>query len=228
MINLLLVIIFFSFFTNAFSQSEIKIGEFVPYQIWMVKNLDVSTFRNGDPIPEAKTEQEWINAGLNGKPAWCFYDNKPTLNSKYGKLYNWFAVNDPRGLAPVGWHIATYKEFRKLSEYLGGEGQAAKKMRDNTLWRGGYGDNESGFTALPSGYRTIQDGVCKFVDLGYSAFFWSATTYREGEDLSNENRFVQRQIQSGAWRFSIDYNNDNLSKTIDDKARGNSVRCIKD
>lgn len=72
---------------------EVKIGD----QIWMTRNLNVDKFCNGDPIPETKTNEEWIKAGENGKPAWCYYDNDPANGEKYGKLYNWYAVNDPRG-----------------------------------------------------------------------------------------------------------------------------------
>jgi hypothetical protein len=79
--------------------------------VWMTKNLDVSTFRNGDPIPEAKSEKEWENAAKNQKPAWCYYDNDVQNGKKYGKLYNWYAVNDSRGLAPKGYHIPSESEW---------------------------------------------------------------------------------------------------------------------
>lgn len=68
---------------------EVKVGD----QIWMGRNLDVSTFRNGDPIPYAETDEEWEEAGENGEPAWCYYDNDPENGEKYGKLYNWYAVD---------------------------------------------------------------------------------------------------------------------------------------
>ena len=71
---------------------EIKIGK----QIWMKLNLDVEVFRNGDPIPHAKTDEEWVKAGEQKKPAWCYYKNAGIYGEKYGKLYNWYAVNDPR------------------------------------------------------------------------------------------------------------------------------------
>ena len=69
----------------------VTIGE----QTWMAENLNVSKFRNGDEIPEAKTNEEWIKAGNEGKPAWCYYENIPANGEKYGKLYNWYAVTDP-------------------------------------------------------------------------------------------------------------------------------------
>ena len=76
----------------------VKIGN----QTWMKKNLDVSKFRNGDIVPEVRSQEEWSNAALENKPAWCYYNNDQANGVKYGKLYNWYAVNDPRGLAPEG------------------------------------------------------------------------------------------------------------------------------
>ena len=101
-------------------------------QVWMTKNLDVAKFRNGDPIPEAKTNEEWVKAGVNKQPAWCNYDNNPANGSKYGKLYNWYAVNDPRGLAPEGYHVPTDAEWTKLENLLGSD--AGKKMKSATGW----------------------------------------------------------------------------------------------
>ena len=94
---------------------EVKIGQ----QVWTTENLNVDKFRNGEIIPEAKSEEEWIEAGDNKKPAWCYYNNDPSNGTKYGKLYNWYAVNDPRGLAPEGWHIPSDKEWDVLTNYLG-------------------------------------------------------------------------------------------------------------
>jgi len=76
-------------------------------QTWMAENLNVSHFLNGDPIPHVQTNEEWLKAAENRRPAWCYYNNDPVNGKKYGKLYNWFAVNDSRGLAPPGWHIPT-------------------------------------------------------------------------------------------------------------------------
>jgi hypothetical protein len=71
----------------------------------MLKNLDVDRFRNGDPVPQIKDKEEWVKAGRNRQPAWCYYDNDPENGKIYWKLYNWYAVNDKRGLAPVGWQV---------------------------------------------------------------------------------------------------------------------------
>ncbi len=89
---------------------EMKIGN----QIWMAENLNVDKFRNGDLIPEAKTDEEWITADENNQPAWCYINNDPATANNFGKLYNWPAVADPRGLAPEGWHIPNDMEWEKL------------------------------------------------------------------------------------------------------------------
>ena len=98
-------------------------------QTWMVENLNVSTFRNGDPIPEAKNDKEWSMSVESMQPAWCYYDNNPKNGEKYGKLYNWYAVNDPRGLAPAGWHVPGDEEWTKLIDFLGGSGDADEKLK---------------------------------------------------------------------------------------------------
>jgi uncharacterized protein (TIGR02145 family) len=103
-------------------------------QVWMKENLNVSTFKNGDPIPEAKTDEEWKRAGEEGKPAWCYYDNDVKNGTKYGKLYNWYAVNDARGLAPSGYHVPTDEEWTILTDYLGGEDVAGTKMKSTSGW----------------------------------------------------------------------------------------------
>ena len=128
-ITTLLFIALLSISSFGFSQS-VTIGT----QTWTTKNLDVATFRNGDAIPQAKTDKEWQAAGDNKQPAWCYYDNDPKNGTKYGKLYNWYAVNDVRGLAPVGYHIPTDTEWTKLSDYLGGEDYAENKMKMSPLF----------------------------------------------------------------------------------------------
>lgn len=81
---------------------------------WCQNNLNADKFRNGDDIPHANTPELWKKAGKDGTPAWCYYDNNPANGEKYGKLYNWYAVNDPRGLAPEGEHIPTDQEFDEM------------------------------------------------------------------------------------------------------------------
>ena len=113
---------------------------------WSEKNLAVSQFRNGDNIAEVKTDEEWEKFGNQKKPAWCYYQNDSSNGTKYGKLYNWYAVNDKRGLAPSGWHIATDDEWQLLIDGLGGDEAGGSKIKNTTGWnRNGNGNNSSGF-----------------------------------------------------------------------------------
>ena len=103
--------------------SKIQIGN----QIWMTKNLNTSQYKNGDPIPQVQDQTQWQNLTTG---AWCYYENNTANGRIYGKLYNWYAVNDSRGLAPEGWHIPTIGEFNTLSEFLGGVNVAGGKMKE--------------------------------------------------------------------------------------------------
>ena len=125
----LLFITIVSISSFGFSQS-VTIGT----QIWTALNLDVATFRNGDAIPEAKTDEEWKAAGKNKKAAWCYYENDTLNGTKYGKLYNWYAVNDVRGLAPAGWHVPTHEEWTVFSTFLGGGKVVGEKIKSSFGW----------------------------------------------------------------------------------------------
>ena len=128
-------------------------------QTQLTENLQTSHFANGDLILEAKTEAEWIAAGKNGKPAWCYYDNKEENGAKYGKLYNWFAVSDKRGIAPAGYTVPSSEaeEFSKLKKNIGSNDftakVAGKKIKSKTGWSQANGSNTVGFNALGAGVR---------------------------------------------------------------------------
>jgi uncharacterized protein (TIGR02145 family) len=151
------------------SGNEYKIAK-LGLQEWSASNLNVSKFRNGDAIPEAKTPEEWKNAGLAGKPAWCYFDNNAENGKLYGKLYNWYALNDPRGLAPKGWHIPENNDWRVLIKNLLGIDMAGQRLKSTTGWKSMPGNDYIGFKALPGGYRN-SDG--KFESLGFKCQFWS-------------------------------------------------------
>jgi len=177
-------------------------------QVWMVKNLDVTTYRNGDPIPQVTDPSEW--AGLT-TGAWCYYENNTENGKIYGKLYNWYAVNDTRGLAPQGWHIPGEKEWLELISFLGGDDLAGGKLKATTLWESPNTDanNSSGFSALPGGMRSY-DGRFGFI---YKvAGFWS----------SSEN------IDDIAWYRALYSTGSDISRYSDYKTFGLSVRCVKD
>lgn len=148
---------------------EIKIGE----QIWSTENLRVNKFRNGDLIPEAKTDEAWEKAALEGTPAWCVYDNEAENGDRYGVLYNWHAIHDPRGLAPTGWHIPSVPDWTQLASFLGGYDNMGEKMKSTTGWSDdGNGTNESGFNGLPGGVR---DSDGDFHRGGVWGYWWSVT-----------------------------------------------------
>jgi uncharacterized protein (TIGR02145 family) len=115
----------------------VKIGS----QTWMAENLDVSTFLNGDIIPEAQSKEQWKLASQNKQPAWCYYQNITANGKIYGKLYNWYAVNDPRGIAPQGWHVPTDNDWKKLTGYLGVD--AATKIKNTFGWSSLKKSNQS-------------------------------------------------------------------------------------
>lgn len=147
------------------NSNEVKIGN----QVWMKENLNVSRFRNGDPIPEAKTKDEWIQAGIKKQAVWCYYDNDFKNGTKYGKLYNWYAVNDPRGLAPNGWNVPTNDDWNILFEYLGGKGEAEEKMKCNNVSKE---TSESHFLGLPGG---IRNGFGEFYSIGDYGYWWTSS-----------------------------------------------------
>ena len=178
-------------------------------QAWAIANLNVSTFRNGDTIPEAKSNKDWIAAGEAGKPAWCYYNNDPALGLIYGKLYNWFAVNDPRGLAPGGWVLPSDADWSKLISSLGGTGTAGLKMKSNKRWSDdNNGTNDSGFTGYPAGYRA-ENGA--FLNSGSIGIWWSSSE----SNLLNAIDHYLSQTNS-------------IAGSTSPKKRGESVRCLRE
>jgi uncharacterized protein (TIGR02145 family) len=177
-------------------------------QTWMIENLNVVTYRNGDTIPQVSDPKVWEKLTTG---AWCYYDNDAANGAIYGKLYNWYAINDPRGLAPKGWHIPTDTEWENLGKNLGGNSVAGGKMKANNYW-GNNSNNESGFTGLPGGRRSVSGG---FSSIGFLGAWWSAT------DEAGFNKLVA----IGRSIFSTD---DILRKGGWSVSEGFYVRCIKD
>ena len=214
--KLLSLILLLSFTIKA---QEIKIGT----QTWSTKNLDVTTYRNGDAIPQVQDKNSWENLTTG---AWCYYKNNSANGIKYGKLYNWYAVNDPRGLAPKGYHIPTKAEWKILTEYLGGAYEANIKMKIKN------GTNTPGFSGLLGGYR---EGYGHFTDIGQECRWWSlsmratAGAFSDGKNdsltpfspdgkYSHTDAFFRRlSIKNGPYEMN--------ATRIES---GLSVRCIKD
>ncbi len=184
---------------NAQENATIKIGT----QIWMVKNLNVSTYRNGDSIPQVQDATEWAKLKTG---ACCYYGNNPENGSTYGKLYNWFAVNDPRGLAPAGYHIPGDAEWTTLTDYLGAN--AGTKMKSTSHWIEGNGTNTSGFSGLPGGAIC---GYGTFARLGGFGRWWSST--------SKGNSSMLRMLH---------YFSGSVGRYDYDLRCGFSIRCLKD
>ncbi len=185
---------------------SVKIG----HQVWMTENLNVDRYRNGEIIPQVQGEEGWEDAAENKQPAWCYYNNDPANGPKYGKLYNGYAVSDPRGLCPAGWHIPSDDEWTMLTNALGGEKEAGNKMKSKSGWsEGGNGTNSSGFSGLPAGYRGI-GGI--FFTIGGIGIWWSST--ENGTNL--------------AWLRDLAYDNGNAYRSNYGKPNGFSVRCLRD
>lgn len=180
----------------------IRIGN----QRWMTRNLNTSHFRNGDLIMEARTDEEWNEACQKRLPAWCYYDNNPAYASKYGKLYNWYAVNDTRGLAPIGWHIPHNKDWQVLLNMSGGALTGGTKMKSKTGWTGQKGTNSTGFNGMPGGYRR-ENG---FKQKGKTGFWWSTSEINH----------------SFALDVLLKHNTETIVVLFGHKHWGFSVRCL--
>ena len=178
--------------------------------IWMAENLKVTHYRNGDPIPHLTSDSEWTSTSSG---AYCAYDNNEDNVETYGRLYNWYAVDDSRNIAPEGWHVPTDDEWQTLVDYLGGSSVAGGKLKEagTEHWNSPNtgATNESGFTALPGGYR---GDYGYYYYMGYYGYFWSSM-----EDYSGN-----------AWRREPVYNNSEVYRISSSKQYGFSVRCLRD
>ena len=182
-------------------------------QTWTAKNLNVSKYRNGDVIPQVADFTQWQNLTTG---AYCWYNNDSSNYWQYGKLYNWYALNDPRGLTPQGWHIPNKNEWTLLQTCLGGDqlaGGAMKEIGTAHWYSPNTGaTNSSGFTALAGGIRS---SILNFIQFGQTSHWWSST------------ETIPSFFASG---FYLNYSQ--ASSFIDDEGEsendGYSIRCVKD
>ncbi len=188
----------------------IKIGK----QVWMVENLRVTHYQNGDPIPNINDSLQFqkLTSG-----AYSNYNND-SLTTIYGKLYNWYSVNDKRNICPKGWHIPDVDEWEVLSKYLGGMDIAGGKLKESStihwLDPNNEATNESGFTGLPGGSMQAPSGDPGIYFIGRFGNWWSAT-----EDFL---------FQCCAYSRYLENSNGILFENSDGKTAGLSIRCTKD
>lgn len=195
----------------------VKIGD----MLWMSENLKVTHYRNGDPITNVTDTSDW--AGLSSG-AFCFYDNNIYNESKYGCLYNWYAINDSRNIAPKGWHVPSDEEWKQLEIYLGihpidveATGWRGKfeggslKVADTTLYGriSTGGAKASGFNGLFCGYRKSNG---EFYALGHMAYYWTSSEHNKSNALYRS----LYNVRNGIYRGDIN------------KSFGFSIRCVKD
>lgn len=179
-------------------------------QIWMAENLRATTYNDGTPIPLIIDNNAWN--GLKS-PAYSWYNNDAAYYKEaYGALYNWYAVNTGK-LCPTGWHIPSYGEWLVLINSLGGVNQAGIKMKEtgtvHWLTPNESSNEESGFKALPGGYRK---SIGKFVDVGNNGNWWSSNHDQENNIMS----------------FILNSRNIKVeTKYFDTRGYGFSVRCLK-
>ena len=182
-------------------------------QDWTKYNLNVTTYRNGDLIPYVSDPAAWQSLSTG---AWCYINNDPSKGEVYGKLYNWYAINDTRGLAPQGWHIPSSDEWTILTDFLNGKSVAGGKMKGvgTAQWLSPNtgATNSSGFSAMPGGYRDGSNGMSFAIQ--YEGYWWSSSISTMGEPLSRSIRY--------------DFNNVSDMNPYTGMRFGYSVRCIRD
>lgn len=164
--------------TNPGPWPTLKIGQ----KLWSAKNFHVFTCHNGDSIFHAVSDEEWIKAGEEDRPAWCYCQNDTTKDKVFGKLYNFFAVLDVRNLAPKGWHIATHEEWKTIMNLLGGEDFAVGKLCEYAI---------APISSLTCQFAGLRDYDATYSWLGATAAFWIGTAY-------DETRGWDRQIMSNS------------------------------
>ena len=179
-------------------------------QVWMVENLKTTKYRDGTSIPNVTDNTAWNNLTTG---AYCDYNNTPSNSATYGKLYNWYAATDAHNIAPTGWHVPTDAEWTTLTTYLGGASIAGSKLKETgtTHWPSPNtgATNETGFTALPGGYRSNGG---PFDSIGNYCLWWSASEFSATD----------------AWYRYMFHNYSFVNRLNLSKEMGYSVRCVRD
>ena len=196
-------------------------------QVWMKENLKTTKYNDGTAIPNIKIDSTWASLTTG---AYCYYLNTPTNSTTYGNLYNWYVIdnntakkglsNGGKNVCPTGWHVPSDLEWATLTTYLGGDSVTGGKLKETgaTHWVDpNWGaTNESGFTALPGGFRYYYGAFSRMWDEGA---WWSTTEFLWSPTEKNTTLAFFRVVH---------YNNDQVSKENGGKNNGFSVRCLKD
>ena len=180
-------------------------------QEWMVENLKTTHYRNLDEIPTGFSNSEWFNLSSG---AYSVYENIESNAYIYGYLQNGYAVSDGRNIAPEGWHVPNEEDWYELVDFLGGSAIAGEKLKEEGTehwFPPNIATNESGFTALPGGYRSFYNNG-NYSEIGISCYFWSSSQF---DNDHKWNRFLGQNVDICLQCYA---NNKN----------GLSVRCIKD
>ena len=191
-------------------------------QCWFGENLRATMYANGDDIPSTLTDNQWSNANdgattIYGEEDGCS-DYSPDIDScdpvvalqEYGRLYNWHAVSDVRGLCPSGWHVPTQTEWQTLISGQGGTSSAGEALKSTYGWDySGQGTNASGFSGMPGGKR--QDGSGYYSSAGDKGIWWTSTPY-----------------SSLARHVELKFNSNGVTNSYSNRRVGYSVRCILD
>lgn len=185
---------------------------------WMAENLKVGSYANGDSIPQVQDAEQWVTLTSG---AWCYYDNEPDSGETFGKLYNWYAVSDPRGLAPQNWHAPSEEEWQGLENAMGMTAAVADtqgwfgttqgmQLKSSSGWdEDGNGTDSLGFSAQPAGFRGLGG---RFYMKGRMTAFWSSSDY--AWDL--------------VWYRALAADQSGIRRKLGTKMRGFSVRLVKD
>jgi uncharacterized protein (TIGR02145 family) len=183
----------------------VQIGE----QLWMAENLKVTHYKDGSEIPNITNNGDWVGLSTG---AYCDYDNNSTNSETYGRLYNWYTVDDDEGVCPEGWHVPSDAEYTVITDYFGGYEVAGGKMKEtgHEHWYY-YSDEiteeatkESGFTGLPGGCRM---NIAPYHVMGNNGYFWSSTN---------------------TWTRTLVYYDTLFIRYTGAERAGFSIRCLKD
>jgi uncharacterized protein (TIGR02145 family) len=230
------------------TNTDLNIGN----QIWMTKNLNVDTFRNGDSIPQAKNIEQWIIAAENKLPAWCFYQFDIQFGKKYGKLYNWYAVNDARGLAPKGYHVPSISEWTVLLDFLGGADVAGKSLKSKDGWETFTQGGKTDCPFCNFEYSKGESVKCKYCNDSKYIISDEETINGNGNNSSGLNFLPGGAINGGGeffgkigasgywwsktkrdkgWAFCCilnNYDGESVERLDYNMGNGLSVRCLRD